>query len=242
MRRVNIRAAFVGEPSHGSDVSAAEESDEAVALAVRGGEITIVVPQGTADPEVLSAGTCLRGTLHLENERVLTFEIQDGAVGAFFEDEAADLHYRREASGGVGLFSLASQPTPGLAASVLVRDLMKTEVVTVPPGLPVQAAAELLAFHRISGLPVLDEGRLVGVVTEADVIGKRGGTVAEIMTGDPVTVTEDTPARDLANLLTRRGIRRVPVVRAGELVGIVSRGDVVRWVAAHGGATASGRP
>jgi CBS domain-containing protein len=237
MRRVNIRAAFAGEPSHGSEISAAEESDEAVLVAVRGGELTLVVPRDTADPQALAAATCLRGTLHLENERVLSFEIQDGAVGAFFEDEAADLHYRREAQGGVGLFALAATPTPGIAASVLARDLMKTEVITVPPGLPVQAAAELLAFHRISGLPVLDDGRLVGVVTEADVIGKRGSTVAEIMTRDVVSVAEDTPASDLANLLTRRGIRRAPVLRAGQLVGIVSRGDVVRWVAAHGGAT-----
>jgi CBS domain-containing protein len=237
MRRVNIRAAFAGEPSHGSEISAAEESDEAVLLAVRGGEITLVVPRDTADPQVLGAATCLRGTLHLENERVLSFEIQDGAVGAFFEDEAADLHYRRQAQGGVGLFTLSASPTPGIAASVLARDLMKTEVVTVPPDLPVQAAAELLAFHRISGLPVLDAGRLVGVVTEADIIGKQGGTVAEIMTRDVLSVAEDAPARDLANLLTQRGIRRAPVLRAGQLVGIVSRGDVVRWVAAHGGAT-----
>ena len=53
MRRVNIRAAFAGEPSHGSEISAAEESDEAVQLAVRGGELTLVVPRDTADPQVL---------------------------------------------------------------------------------------------------------------------------------------------------------------------------------------------
>ena len=235
MRRVNIRAAFVGEPSHASELSAAEESDDAVALTVRGGEITVVIPQGTADGDVLSAGTCLRGTLHLENERVLTFEIQDGAVGAFFEDEAVDLHYRREEQGGIGLFSLGSSGSPAIAPSVLARDLMKSEVVTVEPSLPVQAAAQLLAFHRISGLPVVDGGRLVGVVTEADVIGKQGSTVAEIMTPNVVTVKEDTTARELANLLTSRGFRRVPVVRGDQLVGIVSRGDMVRWVASGRG-------
>ena len=115
MRRVNIRAAFAGEPSHGSEISAAEESDEAVLLAVRGGELTLVVPRDTADPQVLGAATCLRGTLHLENERVLSFEIQDGAVGAFFEDEAADLHYRREAQGGVGLFTGCAAGDTGAA-------------------------------------------------------------------------------------------------------------------------------
>jgi predicted transcriptional regulator len=233
MRRVNIRAAFVGEPSHASELSAAEDSDDAVALAVRGGEITVVIPQGTDDGGVLGAATCLRGTLHLENERVLTFEIQDGAVGAFFEDEAADLHYRRQEQGGVGLFSLGSSGPRTGGTTVLARDLMKTEVITVEPSLPAQAAAELLAFHRISGLPVLDHGRLVGVVTEVDVIGKQGNTVAEIMTPNVVTVQEDTSARELATLLTSRGYRRVPVVRGDQLVGIVSRGDMVRWVASR---------
>ena len=233
MRRVNIRAAFVGEPSHASELSAAEDSDDAVALTVRGGEITVVIPQSAADGDVLGAATCLRGTLHLENERVLTFEIQDGAVGAFFEDEAADLHYRRQEQGGVGLFSLGSSGPGTAAAPVRARDLMKTEVITVEPSLPAQAAAELLAFHRVSGLPVLDNGRLVGVVTEVDVIGKQGNTVAEIMTPNVVTVQEDTPARELATLLTSRGYRRVPVVRGDQLVGIVSRGDMVRWVASR---------
>jgi CBS domain-containing protein len=226
MRRVNIRAAFVTELSH------AEDSDEAVALVVRGGEITVVVPRDTADGDVLDAATCVRGTLHLENERVLHFEIQDGAVGAFYEDEAADLHYRRSESGG--LFSLsAAGRSPGIAPTVLARDLMITQVITAEPSMSVQAVAELLAFHRLSGLPVVDGGRLVGIVTEADVIGKQGNSVADIMTRDVVTVSDDTPAREVAQLLTGRGIRRVPVMRGDQLVGILSRGHIVRWVASH---------
>jgi hypothetical protein len=140
MRRVNIRAAFVGEPSHASELSAAEDSDDAVALTVRGGEITVVIPQSVADGDVLGAATCLRGTLHLENERVLTFEIQDGAVGAFFEDEAAALHYRRQEQGGVGLFSLGSSGPRTGGAAVLARDLMKTEVITFVASLPAVSA------------------------------------------------------------------------------------------------------
>src|SRR5205823_13485111 len=106
--------------------------------------------------------------------------------------------------------------------------------ITAAPGMTVQAAAELLAFHRISGLPVLDGERLVGIVTEADIIGKAGNTVAEIMTAEVVTVADDTPARDVASLLTSRGFRRVPITRGGQLVGVLSRGDIVRWVAARG--------
>src|SRR5205823_12640921 len=135
--------ALLGEASLGSEGLHAASSDAAVSLNVRGGEVTVVVPEGTPDDGVLAAASTVRGTLHLENERVLSFEIQDGAVGAFVEDEPVDLHYRREAQGGVGLFTLSASPTPGIAASVLARDLMKSEVITVPPDLPVQAAAEL---------------------------------------------------------------------------------------------------
>jgi CBS domain-containing protein len=233
MRRVNIRAAFVGEPSHGSESSAAEESDEAVAITVRGGELTVVVPPDTADGDVLHRASCLRGTLHLENERVFSFEIQDGAVGAYFEDEAAALHSRREAQGSVGLFSLAPSGAPAIPSGVLARDLMVTQVISVAPSTPVQEAAALLAFHRISGMPVLDGERLVGIVSEADVIGKQGQTVADIMTPDVVAVDEETPARELARLLTQRGIRRVPVTRGDRFVGMISRGHVVRWLVSH---------
>ena len=235
MRRVNIREAFVGEPSLGSEGLADEEGGEAVCLAVRGGEVTVVVPPGTPDERVLEAAGTLRGTIHLDNERVLSFEIQDGAVGAFFEDEAAELYQRREA--GAGLFSLRASRAQPAGPGVLARDLMKTDVVLARPDMPVEEIAGLLAFHRISGLPVMDGDRLVGLVSEADVISKQGRTAAEIMTREVITVTEDTPAEDLANLLTSRRIRRVPVLRDGRLVGIVSRGDIVRYVAGPGSAS-----
>src|SRR5258708_2162460 len=112
MRRVNIQAAFVGEPNYASEASATEASDDAVALVVRGGELTLVVPPATPDAGVLASASVLRGTLYLENEQVLTFEIHDGALGAFFEHEAAALHARRQEHGGVGLFTLTTSSLP----------------------------------------------------------------------------------------------------------------------------------
>jgi CBS domain-containing protein len=231
MRRVNIRAAFVGEPSYDSETSAAEEGDEAVVLKVRGGDVTVVVPQDTPDATVLEAAGVIRGTLHLENERVLSFEIQDGAVGAFFEHEAAALHSRREAGGTVGMFAPPSAPAERVGAAVRASDLMRTTLVTVPPTAAKEEIARLLTFHEISGVLVVEDERLVGVATEADVIAKPGTTAAEIMTRDVITVTEDTPCEDIARLLTEQPIRRVPVVRDGRPVGVVSRADIVRWVA-----------
>src|SRR5438552_3437141 len=155
MRRVNIQDAFVGEPSLGSEGLHAAPSDEAVSLNVRGGEVTVVVPEGTPDDGVLAAASTVRGTLHLENERVLSFEIQDGAVGAFVEDEPVDLHKRREASGTVGLFSLGSMRREGASGPVRARDLMRPQPITTTPDVPVEEVAALLAFHRISGCPVV---------------------------------------------------------------------------------------
>jgi hypothetical protein len=69
MRRVNIQAAFIGEPTGTTEGLDTTESDEAVALRVRGGELTLVAPAATPDDRVLDRASLLRGTLHLENER-----------------------------------------------------------------------------------------------------------------------------------------------------------------------------
>src|SRR6266498_1754624 len=106
MKRVNIKDAFVGEPDSSQEGVEAEDSDEAVILAVRGGEIVAVVPAGTPDDSAIAAATTIRGALRLENERVLTFEIHEGASSAFFEDESAELHRRRQESGSVGLSAI----------------------------------------------------------------------------------------------------------------------------------------
>src|SRR5579871_3840001 len=133
MRRVNIQAAFLGEGGH-SDTG----DEEGLALAVRGGEVVLVLPAGTPEARAVQAASTLRGELRLETGRVLTFEIHDGAVGAFFEDEPGELFDRREASPADGLSSVsaksAQRPTFGGAealhgALVSARDVMITNVV-----------------------------------------------------------------------------------------------------------------
>ena len=118
------------------------------------------------------------------------------------------------------------------AMTVTVRDIMTDEVATVSPDTPVENAARMLFSQSISGMPVVDgDGKLVGVITEFDIIAKEGSTVAEIMTTDVVTVSEDTDAETVAQILTSRRVRRVPVVQDGAVVGIVSRSDLVRLFA-----------
>ena len=96
-------------------------------------------------------------------------------------------------------------------------------------------AAQLLDEKRISGAPVVDaESKIIGIITEADIISKvnrDGLCVADIMSHDVIAISEETPVSEIAALLTERKIKRVPVVYDGKLVGIVSRVDIVHAVA-----------
>jgi CBS domain-containing protein len=112
------------------------------------------------------------------------------------------------------------------------EDVMTTRVITVTENQTKQQAARLLAQHRISGLPVINNDHVVvGVVTEYDVISKEGQTVGDIMTRGVISVTPDTDLEDVGHILVHERIKRLPVLDAGRLVGIVSRADLVREVA-----------
>ena len=232
VKRVNIEDAFVGEPTTRQADVEAHDSDEAIVLAVRGGEVVVVVAAGTPEEGALGAAVLIRGALRLENERVLTFEIHEGASGAFFEDESAQLHRRRQASGAEGLSAIGGSEY--MADRRTAGEIMTRDVVTARRDLPTEEFAALLAFHGVSGMPVLDEaGTVIGIASEADVIGKRGVTVGEIMTPEVVAVAQATPIERIAALMAEKKIKRVPVIDDGDLVGMVSRADIVRALAAR---------
>jgi CBS domain-containing protein len=119
---------------------------------------------------------------------------------------------------------------------MIASDIMTRRVYTTSPQTSVQEVAQLLYRERISGVPVIDNqsNQLVGMVTEADVIrhiDRDDLRVSEVMTCQLVTVKEDTPVSEIAALLTERRIKRVPVVQGGQVVGIISRADIVQAVA-----------
>jgi CBS domain-containing protein len=232
MKRVNIEDAFVGEPTSGRADLETQDSDEAVVLAVRGGEVVAVVPAGTPDEGAVGAAVVIRGALRLENERVLTSEIHEGASGAFFEDESALLHGRRQDAGAVGLSAIGG--VDYMSDRRTAGEIMTRDVLTARRDLPTEELAALLAFHNLSGMPVLDTaGAMIGIVSEADVLGKRGAMVGEIMTPEVVAVAQDTPIERIAALMAENKIKRVPVIADGALVGMVSRADIVRALAAR---------
>ncbi len=143
-----------------------------------------------------------------------------------------------------------------LARSVKVEEVMTSDVVTVVTKTPLREVAQLMARRRVSGVPVLaSDGAVVGVISETDFLSTMGGeksgtfmdvvadclggggclaapmraqTAEDIMSSPAVTVSPETPLMEVANIMTARGINRVPVVdEAGKPVGIASRADVV---------------
>ena len=115
-------------------------------------------------------------------------------------------------------------------AQMPVKEIMTKDVITVPSATPVREVANLLSERSVSGVPVVDdEGRVLGVVSELDVVGRQGATAADIMSKQVISVTEDTDVDEVLHLFLNQRIRRVPVLSGGQhLVGIVSRSDLVR--------------
>ena len=141
------------------------------------------------------------------------------------------------------------------------RDVMVSPVITVKPYFSVKEVAKILVENRISALPVVDDGgKLVGIISEGDLMHRSevgtewdrswwlrlmassstlaadyvkayGRKVADVMTRDVVMASPETPLNEIAMLLERNSIKRVPIVRDGQLVGIVSRANLVQAIA-----------
>src|SRR5262245_7030529 len=144
------------------------------------------------------------------------------------------------------------------------RDVMVSPVVTIKSTASVQDAARLLLEHRISAVPVVDDNaKVVGIISEGDLIRRAESDttrrrswwlrlltderalaaeyvkthavkIADIMTRQPITATPETPLHEIATLLEKNSIKRVPILENGELVGIVSRANLVQAMATSG--------
>jgi CBS domain-containing protein len=126
-----------------------------------------------------------------------------------------------------------------------VREVLKTKggrVVSIEPDAKVSEAVALLVQNNIGSLPVVDsEGRLLGMFSERDVlrgIHNRGegfgqSRVADAMTRNPVTCCPDDDVDDVMGKMSERRIAKVPVLSESRLVGIVSVGDVIKFMYDH---------
>jgi CBS domain-containing protein len=112
------------------------------------------------------------------------------------------------------------------------KDIMTREIITVGPTMTVRKLALMLIKNQISGAPVAGRnGKIVGVVSEADIVAKKGKDVKAIMSKKIISVGEDTAVEEIARLMTTEKIKRVPVMRGDNVVGIVSRADIVSAIA-----------
>ena len=146
---------------------------------------------------------------------------------------------------------------------MLAKDIMTTNVITITPSLSVEQIAQLLLTCNISGVPVVDaDDRLIGLVSEGDLMRRsEGGTerhrswwlnllvgpearardfikshghkAEDVMTREVTTVTPDTPVGEIAEILEKRRIKRVPVIEGDKIVGIVSRANLLHGLATH---------
>ena len=113
-----------------------------------------------------------------------------------------------------------------------VKDVMSTPVVCTPADASTAEVAALLATRRISAVPVLDgDGSVIGLVSEYDLLARKGRTARDVMSPGIISVNEDADVEDVRFLIVERKVRRVPVVSGRTLVGIVSRSDLIRQMA-----------
>ena len=131
-----------------------------------------------------------------------------------------------------------------------VREVMSSPVVTVPPGMPVKEVAGILVTRGFSAVPVVDEGVLVGLLSEADLVPlelvpdprahlaplREASPVAfriasEAMTRDVIALGEEADVADAGRLMLERRIKSIPVLRGRRVVGIVARRDLLEVLA-----------
>ena len=117
-----------------------------------------------------------------------------------------------------------------------VRELMTTEPITVEPDATLGEVATLMKQEDCGSIPVVEAGRLVGIVTDRDIVirGVAGGTdpntqrVSTIMSADPVTIGADDDVTEAEKVMADRQIRRLPVIEDGRLVGIIVTAQIAR--------------
>jgi CBS domain-containing protein len=117
---------------------------------------------------------------------------------------------------------------------ILVRHAMTGSPQTIGPQMNAQDAAAMMKSEDVGVLPVVDDGRLIGLVTDRDLVVRvlaerrdpQTVNVGDICTGSPVTVTPDMRLSEAREVMERHKVRRLPVMKGEELVGILSLGDV----------------
>ncbi len=116
---------------------------------------------------------------------------------------------------------------------VKAEDLMVKELITIDQDEKIALADLTMTRSNIGGLPVVDKGKLVGIITQRDVMFARnyevgGLRVGELMSRDLVTVAPETSLNEILNLMLERKIERIPVVKDGALLGLIVHDRILK--------------
>ena len=115
---------------------------------------------------------------------------------------------------------------------MIARDFMTGDIITVSPSTKVKNLAMILIKNQISGAPVVNKnGKILGIVSEADIIAKRGKDAQAIMSKKIISVRQDASLEEIAQLMMTHAIKRLPVMDGSKIIGIVSRADIVSAIA-----------
>ena len=117
-----------------------------------------------------------------------------------------------------------------------IKEVMTRDVRACEPNATVAEAAKVMAKEDVGPVPIVEDGRLVGIITDRDIVVRvvaegrdpNATTVKEIASTDLVAVSPDDDLDEALNLLARRQVRRLPVVEGHRLVGIVAQADIAR--------------
>jgi CBS domain-containing protein len=126
-------------------------------------------------------------------------------------------------------FPASDPPAWTQRRSTYIREVMTRNVVSVPVKTPVGEIAALLNQNHVPSAPVVDDdGHVLGMVSEVDLIRRPGATAGEVMSSRVISVTEDMELAEVKQLFVNQRLRSVPVLADGRLVGIVTRADLLR--------------
>ncbi|HOV90620.1 MAG TPA: CBS domain-containing protein [Syntrophorhabdaceae bacterium] len=121
-----------------------------------------------------------------------------------------------------------------------VVELMNKDVVTCRPSEPLTVIINKFELFNIAGMPVVDKGKLVGIICQSDILKKvksenfQNLTVKDVMVENVIYVSPAESVVTVAKLMVEKNINRVPIVENGVIVGIVTRGDIIKAVAECG--------
>jgi CBS domain-containing protein len=117
---------------------------------------------------------------------------------------------------------------------MLVKDVMNPNVMTIKPGIRVKEAAIIMYKNHIGSLVVVEKEKIVGIITEGDVLKTIARDldlsvtpIEEVMTKNVIMIEPDKTIEDAVNLMTDNRIKKIPVVKDGNLVGIITASDII---------------